>query len=64
MPKAKELAEQLLIKRTPKGAIIRNRMYLYEAMKTKFGFDDETEMTEEEFRQYLQEIEGHRGGDQ
>jgi hypothetical protein len=64
MPKAKELAEQILIKRTPKGAILRNRMYLYEAMKTKFGIEDDTEMTEEEFRQYLQEVEGHQGGEE
>jgi len=60
MPKAKELAEKFLIKRTPKGAIIRNRMYLFEAIKTHFGIDDDTELSEEEFQELLDQIKQHQ----
>jgi len=59
--KAKELAEKFLILRSPKGTVIRDRTYLFEAMKVKFEISDDTVMTEEEFLQKLREIENYGG---
>ncbi len=59
--KAKELAKKLLIVKSPKGTVLRDRTYLFEAMKTKFGISDETLITEEEFKKKLAQVEKHGG---
>ncbi len=59
--KAKELAQKLLIVKSPKGTVLRDRTYLFEAMKTKFGISDDTLMTEEEFKKKLTQVEKHGG---
>ena len=59
--KAKELAQKLLIVKSPKGTVLRDKTYLFEAMKTKFGISDGTLMTEEEFKRKLAQVEKHGG---
>jgi len=59
--KARVLAEKLLVTKTPNGTLLRDRRYLYDAMKVRFGLKDDDELTEEEFRKKLSLIEKHGG---
>jgi len=59
---AKELAQKHLVKKAPNGTILKNELYLFEALKTKFGMKDQDRITEEEFLQKLREVKEHKAG--
>ena len=54
--KAREIAEKFLIKKVKTNGreiILKNRMHIFEGLKTAFNIQDDTELTEKEFKEML-----------